>query len=335
MTQSDHLLPWRDVASNIAVPLEIRASRRARSAAAAWRADRAGRTHQFRERPIRRGLSGGMRKRTALARLLAYDPETLLLDEPFAALDAQLAGEDADRTVRAQPAAEQDCAVRDPRSRRGRGARRPLPGVFGAARHDCQGRARFPCHATATSSSCKRDPVYQHLCGELWDFIAPALKARRSASMKLFFGTSASDRRVAGVLGDCAQAPSRMNSSSAGRPWWRRNSPNSSPAAASSFMAASRSWKRFRGFVAGAAAGILVGLLLGPQRGPRETVRSDSRRRQQPAESRAGAALHHVVRHRHRDEDHPDRDHRVLPGVHQHLQRRAQCGPASLSKSCG
>jgi NitT/TauT family transport system ATP-binding protein len=89
MTQSDHLLPWRDVAGNIAVPLEI---------ANAPKNVVKQKTEELIELTGLGGfgarypsqLSGGMRKRTALARLLAYDPETLLFDEPFAALDAQL-----------------------------------------------------------------------------------------------------------------------------------------------------------------------------------------------------------------------------------------------------
>jgi NitT/TauT family transport system ATP-binding protein len=89
MTQSDHLLPWRTVAGNIEVPLEIQgASREAMRAKVDSLIGLLGLSGFEKSYPSQ--LSGGMRKRTALGRLLAYDPETLLLDEPFAALDAQL-----------------------------------------------------------------------------------------------------------------------------------------------------------------------------------------------------------------------------------------------------
>jgi NitT/TauT family transport system ATP-binding protein len=89
MTQQDHLLPWRSTLDNVALPLELAGEARERRLARAQDLLRLVGLEGF-ERHYPSQLSGGMRKRCALARLLAYDPETLLLDEPFGALDAQL-----------------------------------------------------------------------------------------------------------------------------------------------------------------------------------------------------------------------------------------------------
>jgi NitT/TauT family transport system ATP-binding protein len=89
MTQKDNLLPWRNVRDNVAFPLELAGKSKAE------RAERAGKVIEhvglegFEDR-YPSELSGGMRKRACLARMLLYGAETALLDEPFAALDAQL-----------------------------------------------------------------------------------------------------------------------------------------------------------------------------------------------------------------------------------------------------
>ncbi|MBX9845898.1 MAG: ABC transporter ATP-binding protein [Xanthobacteraceae bacterium] len=88
MFQRDALLPWADVNANIAVGLECAGVPKERHAARIKELlDLLGLAEFGHYYP--RALSGGMRQRVALGRLLAYDSDIMLMDEPFGALDAQ------------------------------------------------------------------------------------------------------------------------------------------------------------------------------------------------------------------------------------------------------
>ncbi|QKV17552.1 ABC transporter ATP-binding protein [Oricola thermophila] len=84
--QAAALFPWRSIADNVALPLEVmgvdRAERERRIAENLELVDLAGFEKKF---PWQ--LSGGMQQRASIARALAVQPDMLLMDEPFGALD--------------------------------------------------------------------------------------------------------------------------------------------------------------------------------------------------------------------------------------------------------
>lgn len=82
------LFPWRTVQSNVELGLEITGIPKEKRAEAARRYIELVGLSGF-ENSLPKELSGGMKQRVGLARALAVDPKVLLMDEPFAALDAQ------------------------------------------------------------------------------------------------------------------------------------------------------------------------------------------------------------------------------------------------------
>ena len=88
MFQTEALMPWRNALDNVTAGLEFRgvARQEAASRAREWLARVGLAGFEDRYPPQ---LSGGMRKRVSLAQMLILDPQILLMDEPFSALDIQ------------------------------------------------------------------------------------------------------------------------------------------------------------------------------------------------------------------------------------------------------
>jgi NitT/TauT family transport system ATP-binding protein len=96
---SRSLMPWTSVENNVLLPLRHKKlGRRERKALVAESLEAVGLSAFATRYPWQ--LSGGMQQRVAIARALAYQPSILLMDEPFASVDAQTRGDLEDLTLR-------------------------------------------------------------------------------------------------------------------------------------------------------------------------------------------------------------------------------------------
>ncbi len=126
MFQSESLMPWRTALGNVMAGLEFRGVADAKGNAEDW-LRRVG-LGAFGDRYPHQ-LSGGMRKRTSLAQTLALDPDIILMDEPFSALDIQTRQLMENEVLALWAAGERRAAPSEPSAPSG--GRREAPGGQG------------------------------------------------------------------------------------------------------------------------------------------------------------------------------------------------------------
>ena len=166
---SRSLFPWMTVRQNVSFPL---GRRKDTEGPVEQAVESVGLTDFLDRYPWE--LSGGMQQRVAIARALAYQPEILLMDEPFASVDAQTRADLEDLVLAGARAVRRDDRVRDPRHRRvgvpgrpdrgahavaDRGAGDPRRGPAAPARpdrHQGAARVRAAARRTCTARSSAR-----------------------------------------------------------------------------------------------------------------------------------------------------------------------------------
>ncbi len=168
MFQAEALMPWRSALHNVIAGLQFRGVRKTKQARQGedWLA-RVG-LQGFGDRYPHQ-LSGGMRKRVALAQTLILDPDIILMDEPFSALDIQTRQLMENEVLELWGAKKQGGAVHHPRSGRSDRACRTAWWCCRPARRRIRSaNSRSTCRVRATSPKCARNPRFVELHAQIW-----------------------------------------------------------------------------------------------------------------------------------------------------------------------